>query len=84
MSMVRWKKDELTKMTATTGAKGSRPNRTTLAAVESLAVPLVQEVVFLADFRCARCQKRVAEIMAKMNGKSKISSLSHFTQPVVV
>ncbi|XP_020553317.1 uncharacterized protein LOC105161139 isoform X2 [Sesamum indicum] len=71
MSLVRWKKDDLTTMTATTGVKGSRPDRTTLAAVESLAVPLVQEVVFLADFRCARCQKRVAEIMAKMNGETQ-------------
>lgn len=34
-----------------------------------LLVNQVQEVVFLADFRCANCQQRVAEAMAKMNGK---------------
>lgn len=28
----------------------------------------IQEVVFLADFRCAKCQQRVAEVMSKMNG----------------
>lgn len=31
----------------------------------------MQEVVFLADFRCVRCQKRVAEVMAKMNGENE-------------
>ncbi|KAL7091034.1 hypothetical protein ACP275_12G080100 [Erythranthe tilingii] len=63
MSMVGWKKDEVSKA----GPKGARRPGTTLAAVESLAVPLVQEVVFLADFRCPNCQRRVAEIMSKMN-----------------
>ncbi|KAL3501699.1 hypothetical protein ACH5RR_036148 [Cinchona calisaya] len=55
-------------------AKNSRgvpiPRPTTLASIESLAIPLVQEIVFLADFRCAKCQQRVAEIMAKMNGET--------------
>ncbi|XP_051122601.1 uncharacterized protein LOC127245646 isoform X2 [Andrographis paniculata] len=63
MTMVSWSKaDEV---------PAARPlncrRKTSLAAVESLAMPLVQEVVFLADFRCGRCQKRVAEIMSKMN-----------------
>ncbi|GFQ06963.1 hypothetical protein PHJA_002840400 [Phtheirospermum japonicum] len=64
MSLVKWKKDDQ----FPTAIGGPRP-RITLAAVESLAVPLVQEVVFLADFGCARCQERVAEILSKMNGK---------------
>lgn len=34
----------------------------------------MQEVVFLADFRCPRCQQRVAEIMAKMNGEAYSTS----------
>ncbi|KAH7840642.1 hypothetical protein Vadar_019642 [Vaccinium darrowii] len=42
---------------------------TSLASVESLTMPLVQEVVLLADFRCAKCQKRVAEIISRMNGE---------------
>ncbi|XP_051145892.1 uncharacterized protein LOC127261648 isoform X2 [Andrographis paniculata] len=52
-------------------ATAACPARTTLAAVESLALPQVQELVFLADFRCARCQKRVAEIMSKMKGETQ-------------
>ncbi|KAG9136889.1 hypothetical protein Leryth_020615 [Lithospermum erythrorhizon] len=41
---------------------------TTLASMESLSMPEVHEVVFLADFRCSKCQERVAEVMSKMNG----------------
>lgn len=44
--------------------------RPTLASIESLAIPLVQEVVFLADFRCAKCQQRVEEVMSKLNGET--------------
>ncbi|GJW21145.1 hypothetical protein Tco_0031767, partial [Tanacetum coccineum] len=42
---------------------------TTLATFESLTFPLVQEVVLLADFRCKRCQDRVADILSRLNGK---------------
>ncbi|XP_059282678.1 uncharacterized protein LOC132036367 [Lycium ferocissimum] len=45
--------------------------RVTLASIESLSIPLVQEVVFLADYRCTKCQQRVAEVMSKMNGETK-------------
>ncbi|XP_009589571.1 uncharacterized protein [Nicotiana tomentosiformis] len=45
--------------------------RVTLASIESLSVPLVQEVVFLADYRCTKCQQRVAEVMSKMNGETE-------------
>ncbi|MCD9644003.1 hypothetical protein HAX54_031960 [Datura stramonium] len=34
-----------------------RNPRVTLASIESLSVPLVQEVVFLADYRCTKCQQ---------------------------
>ncbi|KAF5727758.1 hypothetical protein HS088_TW22G01455 [Tripterygium wilfordii] len=37
-----------------------------LASVESLSMPLVQEVVLSADIRCPQCQSRVAEIMSRM------------------
>ncbi|GLU04761.1 hypothetical protein SLE2022_218930 [Rubroshorea leprosula] len=37
-----------------------------LASVESLSMPLVQEIVVSADIRCARCQKRVADIISRM------------------
>ncbi|XP_040997949.1 uncharacterized protein LOC121243958 [Juglans microcarpa x Juglans regia] len=40
---------------------------TSLASVESLSMPLVQEVVLSADIRCAECQRRVADIMSRMN-----------------
>ncbi|XP_038711276.1 uncharacterized protein LOC120005598 isoform X3 [Tripterygium wilfordii] len=44
-----------------------------LAAVESLSMPLVQEVVLSADIRCARCQSRVAEIMSRMKEMDSVS-----------
>ncbi|KAH6771396.1 hypothetical protein C2S52_016199 [Perilla frutescens var. hirtella] len=67
MSLGRWSKEEM----PAAALHARRPSETTLAAVESLALPLVQEVVFLADFRCPKCQQRVAEIMAKMNGETQ-------------
>ncbi|KAJ4710537.1 Heavy metal-associated domain containing protein [Melia azedarach] len=53
-----------------TGFKKSRTKLlpgTSLASVESLSMPLVQEVVLSADIRCAECQKRVAEMISKLN-----------------
>ncbi|XP_062157739.1 uncharacterized protein LOC133865361 isoform X2 [Alnus glutinosa] len=49
-------------------------SETSLASLESLTMPLVQEVVLSADIRCAECQKRVADIMARMNGIGKSST----------
>ncbi|KAI3811917.1 hypothetical protein L1987_16613 [Smallanthus sonchifolius] len=40
----------------------------TLASIESLTFPLVQEVVILADYRCKICQDRVADIISKLDG----------------
>ncbi|KAK6157657.1 hypothetical protein DH2020_011905 [Rehmannia glutinosa] len=74
--MVKWKEDEI--------SKGGRPPRTTLAAIESLAMPLVQEVVFLADFRCARCQQRVADILSKMNGETQSVMISVLEKKVTL
>ncbi|GAB4840276.1 hypothetical protein Ancab_021040 [Ancistrocladus abbreviatus] len=39
---------------------------TTLAAIESLTMPLVQEVVISADIRCKQCQKRVNDFISRM------------------
>ncbi|OIW06926.1 hypothetical protein TanjilG_18314 [Lupinus angustifolius] len=39
----------------------------TLASMESLSLPLVQEVVLSADMQCEKCQRRVADIITKMN-----------------
>ncbi|XP_022857930.1 uncharacterized protein LOC111378878 [Olea europaea var. sylvestris] len=50
-------------------SKGGHLPRATLATVESLTMPLEQELVFLADFRCSGCQQRVTEIVSKMNGE---------------
>ncbi|CAK9176241.1 unnamed protein product [Ilex paraguariensis] len=58
--------------------------RTTLASIESLTIPLVQEVVLLADFRCSGCQKRVAEIMSKMNGESDSVEVSVLEKKVTL
>ncbi|RDX95353.1 hypothetical protein CR513_22137 [Mucuna pruriens] len=38
-----------------------------LASMESLSMPQVQEVVLSADMQCEKCQKRVTDIIAKMN-----------------
>ncbi|KAL1295876.1 uncharacterized protein [Arachis hypogaea] len=43
---------------------------TSLASMESLSRPLVQEVVLSADMQCEKCQKRVSDIIAKMHGNS--------------
>lgn len=67
MALVDQKKKNQNRITKTKGMQ--LPGTSSLASIESLAIPLVQEVVFLADFRCAKCQQRVAEAMAKMNGK---------------
>ncbi|WJX57807.1 hypothetical protein P8452_43329 [Trifolium repens] len=41
---------------------------TSLASVESLSMPLVQEVVLsAADMQCEKCQKRVIDVITKMN-----------------
>ncbi|PWA97354.1 hypothetical protein CTI12_AA025590 [Artemisia annua] len=40
---------------------------TTLASVECLTFPLVQEVVLLADYQCKMCQDRVADIVSRLN-----------------
>ncbi|WJX63122.1 hypothetical protein P8452_48044 [Trifolium repens] len=40
---------------------------TSLASVESLSMPLVQEVVLSADMQCEKCQKRVIDVITKMN-----------------
>nr|GLL43435.1 uncharacterized protein LOC109175604 isoform X1 [Ipomoea trifida] len=58
--------------------------KVTLASIESLAIPLVQEVVFLADYRCARCQKRVAEVMSKMNGETESVVVSVLEKKITV
>ncbi|MFS8021823.1 hypothetical protein Hanom_Chr16g01432001 [Helianthus anomalus] len=42
---------------------------TTLATIESLTFPLVQEVVVSADIRCKNCQDRVANIVSRLNGR---------------
>ncbi|XP_027907041.1 uncharacterized protein LOC114166477 isoform X4 [Vigna unguiculata] len=41
---------------------------TSLASMESLSMPQVQELVLSADMQCEKCQRRVSDIIAKMNG----------------
>ncbi|XP_073148222.1 uncharacterized protein [Henckelia pumila] len=80
MPLAKWIKTEL----PTAAAKGGAPPQTTLAAIESLAVPLVQEVVFLADFRCSKCQQRVAEIMSRLNGETQSVMISVLEKKVTL
>ncbi|XP_019459191.1 PREDICTED: uncharacterized protein LOC109359115 isoform X2 [Lupinus angustifolius] len=42
-------------------------SRTSLASMESLSLPMVQEVVLSADMQCEKCLKRITDIIAKMN-----------------
>ncbi|KAI7751063.1 hypothetical protein M8C21_008372 [Ambrosia artemisiifolia] len=57
---------------------------TTLATIESLTFPLVQEVVVLADFRCKSCQDRVADIVSKLNGEAKSMEISLMEKKVTI
>ncbi|XP_024988990.1 uncharacterized protein LOC112523566 [Cynara cardunculus var. scolymus] len=57
---------------------------TTLATIESLTFPLVQEVVFLADFRCKRCQDRVADIVSRLNGEADSVEISFMEKKVII
>uniref|UniRef100_A0A9I9D324 HMA domain-containing protein n=1 Tax=Cucumis melo TaxID=3656 RepID=A0A9I9D324_CUCME len=45
------------------------PHASSLASIESLSLPLVQEIVLTADIGCAECQKKLADILSKMNGE---------------
>ncbi|KAL9260798.1 hypothetical protein AKJ16_DCAP25709 [Drosera capensis] len=40
--------------------------RATLASLESLTMPIVQEVVISADIRCKDCQNRIAAVLSRM------------------
>ncbi|KAL4586599.1 hypothetical protein LXL04_011237 [Taraxacum kok-saghyz] len=58
--------------------------KTTLATIESLTIPLVQEVVLLADFQCKRCQDRVADILTRLNGEAESVEFSLMEKKVTV
>ncbi|KAK8657607.1 hypothetical protein V6N13_035837 [Hibiscus sabdariffa] len=45
---------------------------TSLASVESLSMPLVQEVVISADIGCSVCQKKIADIISRMNDTDSV------------
>ncbi|XP_050374465.1 uncharacterized protein LOC126791996 [Argentina anserina] len=48
-------------------SRSSSVSTTSLAAVESLSMPLFQEVVLSSDITCTGCQSRLAEMMSKMD-----------------
>ncbi|XP_019253261.1 PREDICTED: uncharacterized protein LOC109232063 isoform X2 [Nicotiana attenuata] len=60
----------------------SANSRVTLASIESLSVPL--EIVFLADYRCTKCQQRVAEVMSRMNGETESVLISVLEKKVTL
>ncbi|KAE8724630.1 aproteint domain-containing family protein [Hibiscus syriacus] len=45
---------------------------TSLASVESLSMPLVHEVVISADIGCADCQKKIADMISRMNDTDSV------------
>ncbi|XP_071735650.1 uncharacterized protein [Rutidosis leptorrhynchoides] len=57
---------------------------TTLASFESLTFPLVQEIVLLADFRCKKCQDRVANIVDKLEGEEESVEISLLEKKVTI
>ncbi|ESW25425.1 hypothetical protein PHAVU_003G034800 [Phaseolus vulgaris] len=46
-------------------------SRTSLASMESLSMPQVQEVVLSADMQCEKCHRRVTDIIAKMSAETE-------------
>ncbi|XP_047307393.1 uncharacterized protein LOC124910758 [Impatiens glandulifera] len=44
---------------------------TSLAFVESLTFPPVQEVVLSADFQCKDCREKIAHFISKINGETE-------------
>ncbi|KVH96296.1 uncharacterized protein LOC112528400 isoform X3 [Cynara cardunculus var. scolymus] len=56
---------------------------TTLASVESLTFPLVQEVVLLADFGCKKCEDRVAGIVSRLNGEMESMEIMVMEKKVI-
>ncbi|MFS8021819.1 putative heavy-metal-associated, heavy metal-associated domain superfamily [Helianthus anomalus] len=57
---------------------------TTLATIESLTFPLVQEVVVSADIRCKNCQDRVAHIVSRLNGEAESMEISLKEKKVIL
>ncbi|CAL1408245.1 unnamed protein product [Linum trigynum] len=51
----------------------SVPGISSLASIESLSMPLVQEVVISADIQCVQCQKRVADAISRMSGTESVT-----------
>ncbi|XP_043716897.1 uncharacterized protein LOC122664925 isoform X2 [Telopea speciosissima] len=66
MSFLGWAKKELTKL-GIYKSKKLLLSRSSLASIESLSVPLIQEVVLSADLGCKNCQKRVAHAISLMD-----------------
>ncbi|XP_027367778.1 uncharacterized protein LOC113873717 [Abrus precatorius] len=56
----------------------------TLASMESLSLPPVQEVVLSADMQCEKCRKRVAHIITKMNAETESVVVNVLEKKVVL
>ncbi|KAE9595748.1 hypothetical protein Lal_00030508 [Lupinus albus] len=48
-------------------SKGFSLSGNSIASMESLSLPQVQEIVLSADMQCEKCLKRITDIIAKMN-----------------
>ncbi|XP_047309973.1 uncharacterized protein LOC124913434 [Impatiens glandulifera] len=67
--------------------RNSSSLQSTLASLESLSMPMVHEVVLLADFKCKDCQKRIADIISKtnrFNGKTESMIVSILERKVTL
>ncbi|CAN4099605.1 unnamed protein product [Withania somnifera] len=64
MALVSWAKKELSRL------KLQKPKSLTLPQTSKcLALPLIQEVVFDADLRCANCQNRLSSVISNVKGE---------------
>ncbi|XP_019434182.1 PREDICTED: uncharacterized protein LOC109359115 isoform X4 [Lupinus angustifolius] len=59
-------------------------SRTSLASMESLSLPMVQEVVLSADMQCEKCLKRITDIIAKMNVETESVVLNVLEEKVTL
>ncbi|WKA08148.1 hypothetical protein VitviT2T_025895 [Vitis vinifera] len=66
MTLVSWAKKGLNRIGIRQSSKLLLP-QTSLASIESLETPLVQEIVLAADLHCPNCQKRVANVISNID-----------------
>lgn len=60
------------------------PPQSSLAFLESLTMPLVQEVVISADIGCIECQKRISNVLSRFNAEMESVVVNLSEKKVIV